>query len=183
MPGVGEHEDDKRDADCTKHAAEHGGPWAGIERCRPDGTEKAERRDCCHGHIVEIPEESYDPAVLDRRAVLDEHIEHPEAHKSGNGLEAMADLRIGAANMHRKAPDSSRGGTKDHEPRGGRRPHGIGARRCKGKCLQHKRRPGLRRGDAAECLKGKQSKTERNAASTGCGKDPAPERVSMLAHI
>jgi hypothetical protein len=166
MPGIGEHEDDKHDADCTKRAAEHSGPWTGIKRCRPDGTEKAERRDCCHGHIVEVPEKGDEMAVLDRIAVLDEHIEHPEAHKSCYGLEMMADLRIGAADMHRKAPCGSRRGAKDHEPRGGRRHHGIGARRRKGKHRQHKRRPSFRRGGAAECLEGKQGKAEHSAAGT-----------------
>ena len=177
MRAVGENKHDERSVNRHKHAAHGNSPWLGIEPRRADGTQQAERGNERHGNVVEVPQERDEPLVFYGIAILDEHVEHPEANEQRHALKTVAHPGIRAANMNRETPDGGSRGHKDHETRAGRGHHAKGARREDGKAKRHElgTRHGRRR--ATKRLQREKDKAQRGTTGTRTGKNPAPKRV------
>lgn len=115
--------------------------------------------------------------VVDGIAVLEDHVQHPQANEQGNALETVANLRVRAPHVDREAPGSRGRSHEDHESRGGGWHHVVGARWPK---ERPEREPGaarLGRGRAAKRLHGEKGEAQDGATGARAGDDLSHLRV------
>ena len=89
-----------------------------VERGGAHRAQHAQRRYRRHGNVVAIPQQG--GSHIAANGIFQQHVEHPERDKGRNAHEPAADFRIGASNVHRKAPCRRKGAERDHVASGGR---------------------------------------------------------------